>query len=119
MNDEDQQIVLQARIYTKEPLSEYHQQLNRLAGKICLQSPSLLVLVQRGELLKQAQKALKDSGYQYTKGRSKSKVFGEDASTAAPKQPKLSKEFRKTRCLQIEEETKSLSKRISFKEKKG
>ena len=75
------------------------------------------LLTQTGELLKLAQIALKDSGYQYKKGKSRSKVFGEDISTAAPKRPKISPDFR-SRTLQIEEETKSLSKRISFKEKR-
>ena len=107
-----QQITLQARIYTKEPLSEYHQQLNRLAGEICLQNPSLLV--QKGELLKQAQIALKDSGYQYKKGKSRSKVFGEDISAAAPKRPKLSQDFQR-RSLQIEEETVSAREYLSKK----
>lgn len=105
----------EARIYVKEPLSDYRHQLNRLAGEICLRDPSLLT--RKGELVKLAQKALNEEGYQYKKGRSRSKVFGSDSDTA-PKRPKLSEEYRQRRLQQIQEENKSINTRISFKEKR-
>ena len=42
------------------------------------------MLTRKGELLMLAQKALNYEGYQYKKGRSRSKVFGSD-SDAPPK----------------------------------
>lgn len=101
MEEEDRdKIMREARIYVKEPLSDYRQQLNRLAGEICLRDPSLLT--RKGELVKLAQKALNEEGYQYKKGRSRSKVFGSD-SDAAPKRPKLSEDYRQRRLQQIQE----------------
>ena len=116
MEEQDRdKIMREARIYVKEPLSDYRQQLNQLAGEICLRDPSLLT--RKGELLKLAQKALNEKGYLYKKGRSRSKVFGSD-SDAALKRPKLSEDYRQRRLQQIQEEKKSVNTRISFKEKR-
>ena len=108
-------IMREARIYVKEPLSDYRQQLNRLAGEMCLRDPSLLT--KKGELLKLAQKTLNEEGYRYKKGRSRSKVFGSD-SDAASKRAKVSEDYRQRRLQQIQEEKKSINTRISFKEKR-
>ena len=78
------------------------------------------MLTMREELLEQARKSVNESGYQYKKGRSRSKKFGSESSAelSTPKRPKLDQEFRSKRMQQIKEEIKTINTQVSFKEKR-
>ena len=55
-------------------LSDYQQEVNAAAEKICLRNPHMIC--KRGTLLELARKEVHDSGYVYKKGKSRSKAFG-------------------------------------------
>lgn len=112
MNDE--KIREEAKIYNKEPLSEYQQQINFAAGEICSKNPNMLV--RRGELLEQARKSVDGSGYQYKKGKSRSKNFG--SAPSKPKRQKIDHDLRTRRMKEIKEELATITKQISFKERR-
>ena len=63
----------EAIFYKKEPLSSYHGRVNEASQAICLRRPSMLR--KRGELLILAKQQVHDSGYNYRKGRSRSKTY--------------------------------------------
>ena len=92
--------------------------MNDAAGDICVQNPIMLSV--RGELLELARKRVNDSGYEYKKGKSRSKRFGSAGSVEAstPKRPKLDQEFRTKRMQQIKEEVKTINTQVSFKERR-
>lgn len=68
--------------------------------------------------MNQARIAVDQSGYQYKKGKSRSKVYGEQEESAPPKRPKLDRTLRLERLSQIREEVATISQQISFKEKR-
>ena len=78
-----------------------------------MRNPGLLS--DKGELLTQARILVNQSGYQYKKGKSRSKVFGE--AEIPTKRPKLDKVLRVERVTQIQEEVATVSQQITFKEK--
>ena len=92
--------------------------MNDAAGDICVRNPIMLSM--RGELLELARKSVNDSGYEYKKGKSRSKRFGSASSVKAstPKRPKLDQEFRARRMQQIQEEVKTINTQLSFKERR-
>ena len=92
--------------------------MNDAAGDICVQNPIMLSV--RGEFLELARKRVNDSGYEYKKGKSRSKRFGSASSVEAstPKRPKLDQEFRTKRIQQIKEEVKTINTQVSFKERR-
>lgn len=96
------------------PLSAYHEKINNAAGDLCVRNPSLLS--DKGERLLQARILVDQSGYQYKKGKSRSKVFGEAEIPA--KRPKLDKNLRVERITQIQEEVGTINQQITFKEKR-
>ena len=65
-------------------------------------------------ILVQARKAIDESGYQYKKGKSRSKMFGEIES--GRKRPILSHDARLLKFQEIEEEFATISKHIEIKE---
>lgn len=72
--DAEDKIREQAVIYQKESkrsLTEFQKLVNQFAGDIALGDPALLS--KRGELLEAAKTAVYDSGYNFKKGRSRSK----------------------------------------------
>ena len=79
-----------------------------------MRNPGLLS--DKGELLTQARILVNQSGYQYKKGKPRSKVFGEAEIPA--KRPKLDKVLRVERVTQIQEEVATVSQQIMFKEKR-
>ena len=59
---------------------------------------------------------MNQSGYQYKKGKSRSKVFGE--AEIPVKRPKLDKGLRLERIAQIQEEVATINQQITFKQKR-
>ena len=79
------------------------------------------MLVNRGELLQQAHIMLDESGYQYTKGKSRSKNFGSMSGADEPKlkRPRTDHEVRTKRKQEIEEEIlTTTNKQLTFKGKR-
>ena len=92
---DEAEIHVQAQIYKKGSLSTYQHKINDVAGELCIQNPALLT--QRGLLLEEVRKCLDKSGYQYKKGKCRSKHFGSGSSTdelSPPTRPKIDKELR-------------------------
>lgn len=99
-------------------MSDYQQKINFMAGEICVKDPSMLM--KRGELLEQARKALDGTGYQYKKGKSRSKNFGSGSEqhSSKAKRPKLDHDLRDSRIKEITEELATIAKQISFKDRR-
>ena len=71
-----QRLLEQAKIYKKEasrPLSRYFKQINEAAGELVLGDPSLLT--RRGDLLDLSRSRVYQEGYNFVKGKSRSKRF--------------------------------------------
>lgn len=99
MWDEDE-IRERAKIYKKEPLKCYHQELNKVAGDICVNDPALL-FQPRDKFMERARQVLHESGFQYVKKKSRSKQFGSESSDEpAKKRTKISTEVRRQRISQ-------------------
>ena len=116
-------LIKAARIYTKEPISKYHQCLNEKAGKIALSDTSLLTRPGgRGELLDLARAAVHNSGYAYRKGKSRSKhniAEGSEVEVSqARKQVKVDSELRQRRIKALSEDIEALNKQITYKQKR-
>ena len=112
------EICEQAKIFKKEPISRYHSAINDAAATICLKTPSMLT--KRADLLALARKSVDESGFLYTKGKSRSKAFGSEAGEGLPlrKRPKISQEFRETRRENITEDLNCINTQIQFKERR-
>ena len=116
MNEDE--ICERAKIYKKEPLKRYHQELNKFAGDICVNDPTLLFQPQ-DKLMEWARQVLHESGFQYVKKKSRSKQFGSESSDKpAKKRTKISTELRRQRISQIKEELTTISTQLSFKEER-
>ena len=112
----------QAKIYGRDSereLTKYQRSINDIAAQLALQNPDLLLSKQK--LLEEARKKLDESGYDYKKGRSRSKQLSSsesDESTSAPKRVKTTEALRIKRISEIEEDLSDISQRMKFKEKR-
>lgn len=111
----EKQIEEASVIYKKGPLSRHQKCINEEAAKIAKQNPALLI--EHGRLLVLARKAVIDSGYQFKKGRSRSKMFGSGDKSPKPKRQKTDAEIRMARVSEINGEIEQLNRRIHYKEK--
>ena len=118
-----QYILSKAKIYGRDPerkLTKYEQSINDTAAQIALENPDMLLSKQK--LLEEARKKLNDSGYDYKKGKSRSKQLKSssesDESTPAPKRVKTTEALRLNRMSEIEEDLSDISQRMGFKEKR-
>ncbi len=76
--EDDTQVRSKARIFGQsgKQLTKYQEKVNEMAGEICASDPALLA--SRNKLFELAQDKVRDTGYQYKKGKSRSKkVLGE------------------------------------------
>lgn len=110
-----------AKIYRKEcsrPLTQYQKQVNEEAIHLALNDPSLLN--RRGELMKLAQSQVYQKGYQFLKGKSRSKRFASPTleGSERPKRGKVSAEIRQKRIAALEEEIENVTQQLHFKEKR-
>ena len=83
------QLIAASQIFTKPPITAYHQRLNDEAEKLVLADPSLLT--RRGELLQLACESAHNSGYVYRKGKSRSSRLGSPdlVTSEKPKRAKI------------------------------
>ena len=100
---------------TLSSLNEYQEAMNSAANELCLSNPNLLLNQQM--LVEQARMKVNDDGYQYKKGKSRSKKFI-DSTSLPPKRRKISQEFRLKRISELQERVKDLNDQIRSKEKR-
>lgn len=108
-----------ATIYKKEttrPLTNYQKRMNEAAQELCLANPG--ILQNRKLLLDAAQEKIIDQGFQFAKGKSRSRKGANCEDKPTPKRWKCSQTIRDQRLKDIEEDCQDLSDRISFKEKR-
>lgn len=109
-----------ATIYKKEskrPLSSYQRRINEAAQELCLKNPGFLH--QKKLLMEEARKKIIDEGFQFVKGKSRSKrCANSDNTQPTSKRQRTSKDMRDERMKNIEEDCKDLNDRISYKEKR-
>ena len=107
-------------IYKKEskrPLSSYQRRINEAAQKLCIKNPGLLH--QRKLLIEEARKKIIDEGFQFVKGKSRSKrCANPNDIQPSSKRRKTSRDMRAGRMKNIEEDCQDLTDRISYREKR-
>ena len=104
-------------------LTNYQVRINQASEHICIKNPNLLT--DRKLLLEMARKRVCESGYQYKKGKSRSRVLNpegtsdtEGLSDSIPKRRKLSQDARLTRITEIQDKAKDLNDQIGYKQKR-
>ena len=109
-----------AVIYQKErsrELSNYHKKMNAASQDLCVVNPGLLK--NRVLLIEKARKKIIADGFEFVKGKSRSKKSLETTTTdPPPKRRRFSKETRSRRLDDVKEDYKDLNDRIKFKEKR-
>lgn len=67
----------QALIYRRDNLTPFQQKVNSAAVDLALQNPVLIQKGNRGELLNKARARVADEGYNFKKGKSRSRIYGD------------------------------------------
>ena len=88
--------------------------MNKAAIALCVKNPQLL-LQKRSELITIARKKIINEGFQFKKGKSRSKR-GSYQPTEQQKFSKTSQAFRERRLVEIEEKVTDIGDLITFKE---
>ena len=112
---DEEAIRKEATIYKKQsvrPLSNYQKMINSEAQNICVKNPSMLR--SRSALL-EAAKIIVNESYQFKKGKSQSKGYGEPS---VPKRQKINRSSRLDRMKTLEDDIKNINERISFKQER-
>ncbi len=99
-----------------KPLTEYQRRMNEASEELCFNDSNLLA--DRKLLLEMARERVDSSGYQYKKGKSRSKRLNPTEAMPTPKRKKTSKEYRTNRISELEERIQDLSDQIGFKMKR-
>lgn len=116
---QDERVKELAVIYKKEtsrPLSKYQLAMNKAAQTLCVQQPSLLC--KRKILMECARDKLFADGFEFVKGKSRSKKLSDSEGEPKMKRPKLNQEIRDRRVNELKQDVSDLKERISFKEKR-
>ena len=103
------------------PLSDYQKRMNEASQYLCLRNPGLLR--SRQQMMEEARKKVLDDGFQFAKGKSRSKKIvntssDHDISKPESKRQKMNQGMRENRLKELDETINDLSERISFKEKR-
>ena len=111
----------QAMVYGKDPrkkLTPWHTKVNDAAFELAVSDPDIL-LQPRQELTKAAQQKVREQGYRFVKGKSRSKhTPNPDESSPPPsKRPKVNETIRNKKITELQEDVKDLKDRLSYKEK--
>ena len=118
-NFSDEKIREMAIIYKKEskrPLTSYQRRINEAAQELCIKNPGLL---HKRKLLMEVARQKILEGFQFVKGKSRSKRGANpDDTMSTPQHRKTSKDMREGRMKNIEEDCQDLADRISYKEKR-
>ena len=113
----------QAMVYGKDPtkkLTPWHEKVNDASYELALNDLNVLLLPKQ-ELIEAAQKKVRDQGYNFIKGKNRSKHIHnpclEELPSPAPKRPKVNDAIRKKKIAELQEDVKDLKDRLSYKEK--
>ena len=109
----------QSKIYGRNStrsLSKYEERINETSAQLCLQTPDLLS--DRTLLLKECRRVVDEEGYNYKKGKSRSRSLNPDVSSDPPKRKKINEEYRLSRIAELEEQIKDITDRLRYKEKR-
>ena len=111
----------QAMVYGKDPrkkLTPWHTKVNDAAYELALSDPNIL-LQPRQDLIKAAQNKVREQGYIFVKGKSRSKHTPkpDESSSPPPKRPKINETIRNKKITELQEDVKDLKDRLSYKEK--
>lgn len=113
----------QAMIYGKDPtkkLTPWHEKVNAASYELALNDPNILLLPKQ-ELIEAAQKNVRDQGYNFIKGKSRSRHIHnpglEELPSPVPKRPKVNEAIRNKKIAEFQEDVKDLRDRLSYKEK--
>ena len=111
-------IIQQSRIYGKSSnkLTHYQQSVNKAAAELALEEPSLIS--SRQTLLDRARDLVRESGYEYKKGKSRSKKLITDTEITKPKRPKSSEALCNQRIKELEDDLTDFKDRLEFKGKR-
>ena len=104
---------------TSRPLTEYQKRMNTAAQQLCLKNPALLR--KRQLLNEESRKKILEEGFQFVKGKTRSKkelLKNDGAGEPKPKRQKMSQDVRDTLMKELEEMIKDYDERISFKEQR-
>lgn len=117
---ERENLLEQAKIYEKtstQPLSNYRKQINEAAGNLALQDPSLLA--RRGDFLELARSKVHHDGYNFVKGKSRSKRFASPTQDLTkPTRAKISSYVRQARVSSLKEDIANIEQQLVFKDKR-
>ena len=109
-NEAMRKVQEQALIYRKPNLTSFQQNVNSAAMELALENPVLIQKGNRGELLEKARSRVPSDGYNFKKGRSRSKVYGEESAVeSTPKRPKFDGDMRRKRKKELEEEIQDIT----------
>ena len=111
----------QTTIYGKDPskkLSLWHSKVNDAAYDLAVSDRKVLLLP-RQKLIEAAQEKVRESGYVFMKGRSRSKKRTESSADEATtsKRFKIDETLRRKRIAELEEDMKDFRDRLGYKEK--
>ena len=91
------------------------ERINEIAGDICVENPTFLS--EQGKLLEIAKERIHESGFIYSKGKSRSKKFHVD-DEERPKRDKIDREECQHRIESLQEQLKDTNNHISVKERR-
>jgi hypothetical protein len=115
--DEIKEMAIIFRKTTSRPLTEYQKRMNSAAQQMCLKNPALIR--KRQLLTDEARKKILEEGFQFVKGKSRSKKgLSKNEGEPKPKRLKMNQDIRDTRMKELEETIKDYDERISFKERR-
>ena len=101
-----------------QKLTDYQKRINDASFSLCQGNPALL-LGKKGDILELARAKVHQDGYNYKKGRSRSKKHQPMAGDEpAVKRVIVNAEQRQHRIAELTEEISELNKRITFKERR-
>ena len=100
---------------SKEP-TMYQQKVNEASFHLAMKDPSLLS--SRQTLLERAREMVNESGYNFKKGKSRSKKLQDSDSEQSSKHCKTSEALRTKRISQLNDDIKDFNDRLQFKEKR-
>ena len=105
-----------AKIYTKSNLNDYQKRINSASADLCVRNPALL-LGKKGDLFTLAQEKVHEDGYQYKKGKSRSKRYIPEGE-AKTKRPRLDSTARHERIVEIQDLISDIDRTIGFKQRR-
>ena len=109
----------QSKIYGRNStrkLSRYEEQMNEASANLCLQSPNLLS--DRTLLLKECRRVVDEEGYDYKKGKSRSRSLNTSVASEPPKRKNITEKYRLSRIAELQERIKDITDRLGYKEKR-